>query len=90
MKFDEFLTNVMQGNRKAVAEAIKVGQDVNEVDKEGLTALHWAAVFNRYEIVVLLLANRANKFTKSFRGFKAVQLAELFGYSEVSDVIKAA
>lgn len=43
-----------------VAELIKNGEDVNATDENGVTALHWAVLYDRYGTAKLLLENGAN------------------------------
>lgn len=39
------------GNLERVEQLLQQGVDVNEVDGDGASALHWAAINNRKEIV---------------------------------------
>ena len=44
-----------------IEELIEANADINAADKEGKSALHWAAQVNYVEVVKLLLERKANK-----------------------------
>lgn len=51
---------IVAGDNKALLELIENGVDVNVVDQEGWTLLHYAAAFNNKEAVVKLIESGAN------------------------------
>ncbi|VDN98907.1 unnamed protein product [Rodentolepis nana] len=52
------------GNTSLVRTLLEMGADINAVDRNGWTALHWAAQQNRVEVTCILLRNGANRRTK--------------------------
>lgn len=50
---------VQQGNLNHIIELIREGYDVNTLDGENVSLLHWAAINNRLEIVKYLVAKGA-------------------------------
>ena len=54
--------------------------DVNSLDEDGFTPLHWAATFNQSDAVKLLLANKANMNLKVQKyGWTPLRLAVIHG-----------
>jgi ankyrin repeat protein len=54
------LLAAMNGDAATVRAVLDLGADVNKPDPEGLTALIWATLANRYEVVRLLLDRGAD------------------------------
>lgn len=54
--------------------------NVNAKDSSGLSPLHWAAMWRKYNVVEILLKNRANPDIKIGSGQTAIDL--VFGYYE--------
>jgi hypothetical protein len=49
--------------------------DINAINKQGMTALHWAANSNHPKIIDLLLQKKANLFQRTTQGRTALDLA---------------
>src|SRR4051812_6150498 len=68
--------NITSPNPDALRAALAAHpQSVNEVDLDGNTALHIAAITGNTEIIDILLANHANPNAKNARGETPLQLA---------------
>lgn len=59
----ELFEAVKAGNADAVNELIKAGVELNQQDKQGWTALNWAAAKGNVEMAELLLENGADPFS---------------------------
>src|ERR1051326_3541263 len=75
MKADSVLDAVRTGNTAAVQKALQQQGDANEVDAEGTSALHWAALEDRLELVEALTAAGANPNTKNIYGRTPLAIA---------------
>ena len=62
--------------------------DVNVQDKNGSTALHYAAISGNVDIVRLLLDAKAKTDIKDKSGYTAFSDAECFENYEISDLLK--
>lgn len=58
----ELFEAVKAGNREAVKELIATGAEVNRQDKQGWTALNWAAARGHVDIIGTLLEHGADPF----------------------------
>lgn len=63
------------GNAKVLRARIAEGCDVNQIDEEGNTALHLAALYNRTGSLALLVKKGADPMVKNAAGKTASQLA---------------
>ena len=72
-----------------VAEAIRNGANVNAKNKDGRTALFWAVLYDRTEIVRVLLQNGANVNAKDNNGDTALMWATGFGHTETADLLRS-
>lgn len=59
---------VSSGNLASVRALLNAGAQVNATDRNGMTALHWAALFNHPGIADLLLQKGARSSVKDNRG----------------------
>jgi ankyrin repeat protein len=64
-----------RGLKRILELMIYFGNHINLLDMSNRTPLHLAALNNNYEIMELLLKNKANPFLKSKDGKRAVDLA---------------
>lgn len=66
---------IKAGDVKAVRNLLSQGVDPNYRDKQGLTVLHLAALFNQTEIALILMDNGADVTIKNPQGETAVDCA---------------
>lgn len=63
------------GLTPVVKRALEVGCDINAVDDDAKTSLHWACERGHVDVAVLLIRNGANLFSQSFDGRTALHFA---------------
>ncbi|MCC7123990.1 MAG: ankyrin repeat domain-containing protein [Acidobacteria bacterium] len=79
------------GDVEAVRALLKKGEDVNEAQGDGMTALHWAAQAGRADLVQMLLAAGANaKATTRLGGYMPLHLASQGGHAATVAALIAA
>ncbi|KAI7745654.1 hypothetical protein M8C21_023186, partial [Ambrosia artemisiifolia] len=66
---------IKNGDLFAVKKLLGEGVDANYCDKQGLSLLHLAAVFNKTEIAFVLMENGASMDYKNFQGETALDCA---------------
>ncbi|MEL6304773.1 MAG: ankyrin repeat domain-containing protein [Bacteroidota bacterium] len=88
-ELSSFCKAVIRGDIETVKKLIDLGEDVNQKSL-GKTPVHFAARYNRVEVLELLLANGANVRTLCDKGRSAMDYAKLSGATEVMDVIESA
>jgi ankyrin repeat protein len=75
VKANSVLDAVKTGNTAAVQKALQQRGDPNEADAEGTSALHWAALEDRPEMVEALTAAGANPNAKNVYGRTPLAIA---------------
>jgi uncharacterized protein len=74
----------MKGDREAVRALLKQGADVNAVQGDGVTALHWAAVKGDAELAnMLLIAGGNSRARTRMGGYTPLHLAAEYGHAAV-------
>jgi ankyrin repeat protein len=74
----------MNGDREALRALLKQGADVNTVQGDGVTALHWAATRGDAEMASMLLVAGANhRAATRFGGYQPLHVAAERGYAAV-------
>ncbi len=68
---------------------LEKGADINKTDKDGWTALHWAAWSGMGNIVDLLLNSNANVNTLDKNGQSALMVASIRGNNEIVSMLLA-
>ena len=77
-----------EGNLRLLAELIGIGNDINDQDWAGRTALHCAANAGHQDIVEWLLDRGANPTLKDRGGDTPRDRARNNGYSSVGDILE--
>jgi hypothetical protein len=72
-----------------VRQLLDAGVDVNATYGNGLTALMWAAGYDRADTVRLLLAKGARQDLRDNRGLTAREIAEQVHASKVASLLDA-
>eukprot|EP00747_Dinoflagellata_sp_TGD_P184789 gnl/TRDRNA2_/TRDRNA2_40750_c0_seq1.p1 gnl/TRDRNA2_/TRDRNA2_40750_c0~~gnl/TRDRNA2_/TRDRNA2_40750_c0_seq1.p1 ORF type:complete len:295 (+),score=88.16 gnl/TRDRNA2_/TRDRNA2_40750_c0_seq1:105-989(+) len=83
-KADNLLDATRQGHTKAVLELVAKGQDVNEVDAEARSPLHFAAGAGHMEVVTALLTARADTALADAQGSTPLLFAAGYGHIDIS------
>jgi uncharacterized protein len=74
----------MKGDREAVRALLKQGADVNAVQGDGMTALHWAALKGDAELANMLLIAGGNARARTrFGGYTPLHVAAEYGHAAV-------
>ena len=88
-EINAFCKAIIKGDLAMVQQMIGQGQDVNQKSL-GKTPAHYAARYNKPEILKLLIANGANLKKRCDQGYTVKKYAELSDAQEVIKVIDAA
>ncbi|WP_343707024.1 ankyrin repeat domain-containing protein [Flavobacterium sp.] len=78
---------ISKGDLDTVKKFIEYGADVNQIS-EDLTPLMIAALYNKHEIIKVLLASGANPKTKNEKGYTALKYAQASNASESIEILK--
>jgi len=78
---------ITKGDIETVKKLVEFGTDVNSTSN-GMTPLMFAARYNKFEIVKLLLDNGAKVNTKDPKGYTALKHAELSNATESIELLK--
>lgn len=85
-----FCMVVVKGDFELVKKLVDMGADVNEVSKNGMTPLMYAARYNKVDILKLLIENGANVKVKNPKNsFTALRYAELSNATEAYNILES-
>jgi hypothetical protein len=84
----ELVEAVKSGNRDSIKELIESGTEVNRQDKQGWTALNWAAAKGNLDVVELLLQHGADPFEVGRDLRTPAMIALAAGQAEVVRVLR--
>mmetsp|Transcript_8846 Transcript_8846/g.11527 ORF Transcript_8846/g.11527 Transcript_8846/m.11527 type:complete len:192 (+) Transcript_8846:66-641(+) len=76
-----------KGRINDVEEILSNGKNVNAVDADGLSPLHWASDSNQLEMVRFLLGKGANVNLQEATGQTPLHLAMICGFEDVAQVL---
>jgi ankyrin repeat protein len=76
------------GNAKIIEALLLEGIDVNVKDKDGWTALMWAAYKCHYDVVDLLLKNGADINRRNENGKTVFHIAEGGMHREITELLR--
>ena len=88
-EINSFCKAIIKGDIEMVQKMIALGEDVNQKSL-GKTPAHYAARYNKPEILKLLIANGANLKKRCDQGYTVKKYAELSEAKEVIKVIDSA
>ena len=86
---NSFCKAILKGDLEMVQKMIALGEDVNQKSL-GKTPAHYAARYNKPEILELLIANGANLKKRCDQGYTVKKYAEISNAKEALEVINAA
>ncbi|GMN10477.1 hypothetical protein MTsPCn9_33970 [Croceitalea sp. MTPC9] len=89
LEVSSFCKAIMKGDYDTVKKMIEFGEDVNKKSL-GMTPSHFAARYNKPEILQLLIDNGANLKARCDKGYTVKKYAELSNAMEALKVIKVA
>ncbi|MDF0708138.1 ankyrin repeat domain-containing protein [Flagellimonas okinawensis] len=84
-----FCKAVMQGDVETVKKFIELGEDVNQKSL-GKAPIHYAARYNKAEVLKVLIENGADLKKKCDGGMTAIKYAKLSNATEAQAVLEAA
>jgi len=88
-EINSFCNAIIQGDVDLVKKMIALGEDVNQKSL-GKTPAHYAARYNKPEILELLIKNGANLKKRCDQGYTVKKYAELAQAKEALNIINAA
>ena len=88
-ELSSFCKAVMQGDVDTVKKLIELGEDVNQKSL-GKAPIHYAARYNKVEVLKLLIENGADLKKRCDGGMTAIKYAELSNATEAQAVLEAA
>lgn len=84
-----FCKAVMQGDVDTVKKLIELGEDVNQKSL-GKAPIHYAARYNKVEVLKVLIENGADLKKRCDGGMTAIKYAKLSNATEAQAVLEAA
>jgi len=84
-----FCKAVMQGDVETVKKFIELGEDVNQKSL-GRAPIHYAARYNRAEVLQVLIDNGADLKKRCDKGMTAKKYAKMSNAKEALEVLEAA
>ncbi len=88
-ELNSFCKAIMKGDVQTVKKLIELGEDVNQKSL-GMAPVHFAARYNKAEILEILIANGADIKKRCDKGYTAKKHAELSNAADALKVIEAA
>lgn len=79
--------NITDEDEQIVKLLVEAGIDINSQGAPEATALQLAAIYDRQELVQLLLENGANPFLQRGFGWTAYELAKHCGHHQIADML---
>ena len=74
---------VFNGDTEIIKDIAKYGNQLNEIDNDGRTALHWAVYYNKYDAVVALIELGAKDYIKDNYSLTPIDIAQYEGYEDI-------
>lgn len=86
----ELIDGVKQNNHTAVLQLLNAGEDVNAVNEQGNTALHYAVALNNAAMADLLLRHGADMNISNAQGWTPLKIAEKKKVENVAVILRNA
>lgn len=74
---------VFNGDTEIIKDIYEYGNQLNEIDNDGRTALHWAVYYNKYNAVVALIELGAKDYIKDNYSLMPIDIAQYEGYEDI-------
>ena len=78
---------VFNGDTEIIKDIAKYGNQLNEIDNDGRTALHWAVYYNKYDAVVALIELGAKDYIKDNYSLTPIDIAQYEGYENIYEYL---
>ena len=78
---------VFNGDTEIIKDIAKYGNQLDEVDNNGRTALHWAVYYNQYDAVVTLIKLGAKDYIKDNYSLTPIDIAQYEGYEKIYEYL---
>ncbi|AEM21222.1 ankyrin repeat-containing protein [Brachyspira intermedia PWS/A] len=78
---------VFNGDTEIIKDIAKYGNQLNEIDNNGRTALHWAVYYNKYDAVVALIELGAKDYIKDDYSLTPIDIAQYEGYEDIYEYL---
>ncbi|WP_190811406.1 ankyrin repeat domain-containing protein [Flagellimonas sp. S3867] len=88
-ELSSFCKAILKGDVTTVKKLIELGEDVNKKSM-GMAPIHFAARYNKTEILELLIANGADVKKRCDKGYTAKKYAELSNATAALEILKSA
>lgn len=88
-ELSSFCKAIVKGDFDTVKKLIELGEDVNQKSL-GMAPIHFAARYNKTDILELLIANGADVKKRCDKGYTAKKYAELSNATEALEILKLA
>ncbi|WP_420321808.1 ankyrin repeat domain-containing protein [Flagellimonas sp.] len=88
-ELSSFCKAILKGDVVTVKKLIELGEDVNKKSM-GMAPIHFAARYNKPEILELLIANGADVKKRCDKGYTAKKYAELSNATAALEILKSA
>lgn len=88
-ELSSFCKAILKGDVNTVKKLIELGEDVNQKSM-GMAPIHFAARYNKTEILELLLENGADVKKRCDKGYTAKKYAELSNAKAALEILKSA
>ena len=74
---------VFNGDREIINEIASHTDNIDDIDNNGRTALHWAVYYNKYDAVVALIELGAKDYIKDNYSLTPIDIAQYEGYEDI-------
>lgn len=84
----DLLDAARKGDLKRIQKLLDSGADINQRDNTGFTALHWAAMTNKQDVVKLLIQKKADINAREFQyQLSPLDVARSRGFKDMVELL---